>query len=213
MLAIIPDYFQPKSTFATFNQEFPLPSRLWAKWKNGVKLWRTKPFSKRKVKTRDDPITTEVIKRLLAAKVIATTVAGPYVNSLFYLINRDGSKLRAIFNYQHLTSSLSTPHFHLPSLFQIVRKKYWRQNLFYIKLDFKQAFFNLPIHPSSSFVTTFKAGGTYYKFNRLPFGISIAPYVCQMMLNQIVKYVRDTCPQSWGHIDDVIIGHEDANIL
>ena len=85
--------------------------------------------------------------------------------------------------------------------------------MYYFKLDFSQAFFNLPIHPSSQYISTFKAGGNYYKFTRLPFGISIAPYVCQMMLNRLVEYVRRTCPQAWGHIDDVITCHTSSSTL
>ena len=213
MLSLIPNYYQPESTFETFDRQFGIPKHLKRRWKNGVRLWPDVKFSKTRTRTRDDEITAEIVKRLLKEKIIVTTNSGPFVSSLFYILNQDGSKLRPIFNYKHLTKALNTPHFNLPSLYQVVHKRQWQPDLYYIKLDFKQAFFNLPIHPASQFITTFKAGNTYYKFTRLPFGISIAPFVCQMMLNQVVKYVRSVCPQSWGHIDDIIIAHKDAGVL
>ena len=98
MLTIIPEYFEPKSIFSSFHQEFALPNHLWTKWKDGVRLWPTTRFSKTRIATRDDQVTAEILKRLLDAKVIETTVAGPYVSSFFYLIDRNGSKLRPIFN-------------------------------------------------------------------------------------------------------------------
>ena len=78
-----------------------------------------------------------------------------------------------------------------------------------MKLDFRQAFFNINIHPKSRFVTTFVHNNNYYAFKRLPFGISVAPYVCQRFLSAIVKFVRLHTPFVWGHIDDLLIAHHD----
>lgn len=47
----------------------------------------------------------------------------------------------------------------------------------------------------------------------MPFGIATAPFVCQMMLNQITSYIRQSTNLVWAHFDDVIIAHRDKNTL
>jgi len=47
----------------------------------------------------------------------------------------------------------------------------------------------------------------------MPFGMSLAPFVCQQILNSMMKYIRRTIKCAWGHIDDIIIAHEDSNFL
>lgn len=69
------------------------------------------------------------------------------------------------------------------------------------------------IHPKSQHLLTIKVNGRYYKFKVLPFGISIAPLVCQYMLNAILRFVRQYTKFTWGHIDDIIIRNEEPTLL
>ena len=54
-------------------------------------------------------------------------------------------------------------------------------NIWFAKIDFAQAFFNINLHPKSRMVTGFQVNGTRYQFRYSPFGISIAPFVCQTL--------------------------------
>jgi uncharacterized protein (UPF0128 family) len=54
----------------------------------------------------------------------------------------------------------------MPNLFQIVDKKKWPPGLFFCKLDLKNAFFNIPLHPKSQHVTTFMYKGKEYAISR-----------------------------------------------
>jgi len=47
----------------------------------------------------------------------------------------------------------------------------------------------------------------------MPFGMSLAPFVCQQILNSIMKYIRKTIKCAWGHIDDILMAHEDPIVL
>ena len=89
----------------------------------------------------------------------------------------------------------------------------WPQNLWYVKYDIKQAFFNIPVHKKSQYVTNFAVNGSTYKFKYLPFGISVAPFVCQQFLNAIMRFIRQTAKWTWGHLDDFLIGHESKEVL
>lgn len=62
-------------------------------------------------------------------------------------------------------------------------------------------------------MTTTKVGSNYYKLNYLPFGLSIAPFVCQQLLNRITIDVRNHTKHVWSHIDDINIAHKNAKHL
>jgi hypothetical protein len=55
--------------------------------------------------------------------------------------------------------------------------------------------------------------GNEYAFQRLPFGVSIAPYAMQKHLNAIMEFIRSFTPYTWGHIDDVLVGAHDKKAL
>lgn len=151
--------------------------------------------------------------RLKSVGIVTRTTAGPYRTNMFHLLDNAQTKLRLIFDFSPLTPHLQAPHFHLPSIYQILEKQHWPPNLKYVKLDFSQAFCNLDIHPNSKYVTTTKVGNIYYCFNYLPFGLSIAPFVCQQLLNRITIEIRKHTKHVWGHIDDVKIAHKDPKHL
>lgn len=92
MLSLIPEYYQPESTFVTFDKEFGIPKHLMRRWRNGVRLWPDVKFSKTRAHTRDDQITDEIVKRLLKANIIKTTNARPYgfasSGSVFEILNK-----------------------------------------------------------------------------------------------------------------------------
>ena len=118
-----------------------------------------------------------------------------------------------IFDYHHFAKSLKSPHFVLPSIFQLVKRKPWPNNMYYVKLDFTAAFFNIPLKDSSKFVTTFIYNDIRYYLNRLPFGLSISPFVFQRFLNSIVNEFKKQSEHVWAHIHDILIAHESKEVL
>lgn len=208
--AKLPVYHKPETNIRTFNKEFPLPKRLFNKWKDGIQIWSSKKFGKK----YKDIVTEEktlVLNELLSKDIIEKTKKGPFISDFFLLEGKE--KIRPIFNYSQLTKSLNPPKFYLPSLYQMVKRINWKSNLFFVKLDFKQAFFNLNINPKSAYLTTFVYNSAYYKFKYMPFGIANAPFAAQMCLNQVTKFIKSFTPWVWGHIDDVIIAHTDPQVL
>ncbi len=77
------------------------------------------------------------IKRLLDSVIIRGEA---FVSDFFLVRKKNSTKVRPIFNNSHLTSKIKSPHFLLPSLIQLVKRKPCRKNLFYVKLDFASAF-------------------------------------------------------------------------
>ena len=92
---------------------------------------------------------------------------GPCISPMF-LIRKASGKARPIID--HMVKYSDTPKMVLPSVFQLVRKKIWEQGMWYLKLDFKSAFYNIPVHIKSQHLFNFCHQGKFYKFTRLPFG-------------------------------------------
>ena len=208
--AILPTYYQPNTNIQKFQLEFPIPSRLYRKWKDGIPLWSTKKYAKKYKDVVTDQKTI-VIQRLLESKIIVKSGKCAFCSDFFLLESK--GKIRPIFNYSQITKSLNLPKFYLPSLYQVINRTNWAPNLFYVKIDFKQAFFNINLNKKSSFLTTFIYNKKYYKFNVLPFGIATAPFACRMLLNQITKHIKKSTNFVWEHIDDIIMAHQDKNQL
>ncbi|CAF0883698.1 unnamed protein product, partial [Brachionus calyciflorus] len=215
---VIENYYKPATNIRDFNEEFPVPKNLFNKWKDGVRIWPKKQCVRTahalENKDKRDLNRDKVVKALLDAEIIQETVCNKpprYCASLF-LVLKANKKARPIVDYSALTEYLKAPKFKLKSLFQVVNKK-WPPKLFYSKIDFSQAFFNINLHPNSKHVTTFVYNGKYYVFNRMPFGLSIAPYVQQQLLNCIIKFIKKFTPYTYGHLDDIIIGHSNPKIL
>ena len=168
-----------------------------------------------RIRPCQSPIHDEVISQLLKGNIIepATKRSSAFKSNFFLVPKDNGASIRPIFDYSHLTKHLKAPHFVRPSIFQLIRRKPWPPKLFFIKFDFSAAFFNIPIKKSSRFVTTFTYNNKNFILNRLPFGISIAPFICQRFMNAIVKTITSFTEHVWAHIDDLIVAHHDPVIL
>lgn len=209
---VLDEYKPCRLPITEFNKVFPL-GKIFRKWKHGIPIWTEVKHSAGRLHNNKDPICHEVISRLLKADIIKEGKRTSFVSD-FFLVGKDGStRVRPIFNYSHLTKKIKAPHFVLPSLFQLIKRKPWARNLHYVKFDFASAFFNIPLKEESKHITTFKFAGKFYVLNKLPMGLSLAPYVMQKFLNAILGVIRPLVQYAWGHIDDILLAHEDPRTL
>ncbi|CAF0936728.1 unnamed protein product [Brachionus calyciflorus] len=207
-------FFKPKSNIREFAKEFPLPTNLYNKWKDGVKIFLKQKFVKQK--SVNDKVFNpfhEKVVRMMVKQGIIEECSNKGFHTDMFCVPKDENSFRPIFNFKKLSKYLKAPKFMLPSVYQILQKQNWPSNLFWVKLDIKQAFFNININKKSKYILTIKVNGKYYRFIVIPFGVSIAPFVCQQMLNAIMKFIRTFTKFTWGHIDDIIIGHHDPTYL
>lgn len=209
----IETYEPSQASITDFNQMFPL-GNIFQRWKNGIPIYPTTKHSVGKIRDEVDPIKTQVIKNLLEAGIISPTSKRASFLSNFFLVSKGANSVRPIMDYSHLTRHLKSPHFVLPSVYQVIRNKFLdHTNLFYIKVDLKAAFFNIPLKQSSKFVTTFIYNGQRFTMNRLPMGLSISPFVMQRFLNAIIKKYQHLVNFAWGHIDDILMASKSATLL
>lgn len=204
-------HHQPESTIRLFNSQFNI-GRIFNKMKNGVRIFLNTKSSRNNRQTQETPLMTSIIQSMLEAKIITTTKNGPFISPMF-LVTKANGRARPVIDLHHLVKHSNTPKMTLPSLFQLVNRKKWPAGLWYVKIDFKSAFFNIELHKDSIHLFNFFYQGKFYTFLRLPFGAPQSPFFMQRLLNAITKWIRQFTPYTWGHMDDIIIGHTDPHQL
>jgi len=117
-------------------------------------------------------ITSEVIE-LLSKAVVGETQVSPksYLSQIFLVEKKDGGQ-KSI-NLKGLNRFVKTEHFKMEGfhlLPDLLQSRDWM-----IKLDLKDAYLQVPIHPDYQHFLSFQWKGKTYKFQCLPFGLSAAP--------------------------------------
>jgi hypothetical protein len=76
----------------------------------------------------------------------------------------------------------------------------------FTKLDIRQAFYRIRIHPDSEDLTTFRTCYRVYKCKVLPFGLTNGPATYQQYTNDVLfDYLDDLCTI---YLDDILIYSE-----
>ena len=81
------------------------------------------------------------------------------------------------------------------------------------KVDLKDAYFSIPIHPEHRCFLMFPFLGKTYQFNCLPFGLSSAPWVFTKTLKPISALLREMGVRMIVYIDDILILAESRDLL
>jgi hypothetical protein len=207
-----PEIQSPPESLLSFCNEFNVSHSHRKMLLPGVRIWPTAKSVPRKPKTKPTPALDNYINQLTLAGIIEPSKRGPFVASLF-IIPKQNNEPRLIVDYSNLTPVLKPPKFYLPSIYQLrKRKQFPFINPFFIKIDLKNAFYNIAIAEKSRYITTFYYK-TYYRFKYLPFGLSIAPFFMQLVTNYISKYFVENGCFSWVHLDDLIAISDDEFLL
>ena len=173
---------------------------------------------KKPVKTRfskpSSPIECAQLDEMKRAKIIYEVERPTQYCASFFLVAKPSRKTRPITNYKALSKKMDPPKFYLPSLYQLVENLEWSGKLHYLSLDLRQAFYNIPLHKASQFVTCFRAGGRFWQYNVLPFGLGLAPFVCQTFTQAICDFaLREGIQIAKGHIDDMLFADQNPVLL
>ena len=72
-------------------------------------------------------------------------------------------------------------------------------------VDLKDGFLSVKVHPDYRDLLGFKWAGVYYRFVKLPFGLSLSPYYFTKVLRPVVKYLRSQGIRVVLYVDDFIL--------
>ena len=102
------------------------------------------------------------------------------------VVKKNGN-IRICADLKKLNMAVKRERYPIPSLEELLAKL--KGARFFSKLDATSGFYQLPLDPDSSKLTTFITPIGRYKFNRLPFGISSAPEIFQRTMENILQGV------------------------
>lgn len=132
--------------------------------------WRSIPM---KMSTTDKLAVNEAISKFLEAGIVERSpIQDKGFLSNFFTI-QEAKKRGPILNCQKLNQFLQYEHFKMeevPALREILEK-----NDYMYRIDLKDAYVMVPIHPHSRKFLTFQNEGVVYQYPSLAFGLSIAP--------------------------------------
>lgn len=121
-----------------------------------------------------------------------------WLNSLAYSRKKNG-KLRVCLNPKDLNKAIKRVHHKIPTIEEISHK--FSGSQFFTKLDAQHGYWAIKLDEESSLLTTFNSPFGRYKFNRLPFGLSVSQDIYQIKMDQILEQ----CPGTLGISDDICV--------
>lgn len=152
------------------------------------------------------PLETRIeqkISELLQADIIEE-VKGPssWVSPIVPVL-KDNGDVRLCVDMRRANMAIKRENHPLPTMDQLLPKM--REAKLFSKLDIKDAFHHIELHPDSRHITTFITGKGLFRYKRMMFGISCAPEIFQKTLERILL----GCEGVINFIDDILVYGKD----
>lgn len=152
------------------------------------------------------------IEDLLAKGVIwEVKLQDDQFTSTLFLVQKENGDYRPVINLCALNWFLAKESFKMEGL-QVV-KSLIQQGDFMMKLDLKDVYYALPIHPSHRKYLRFIYQDRTYEFQCLPFGLSSAPRAFPKTLKPVLAVLRSMGIQVVIYIDNMLLLHQQSKVL
>ena len=149
----------------------------------------------------------QVAKMLEKGAIEKVVLPGPgFYAHLFLRPKKDGS-MRPILNLKPLNRFVRYQHFKMENL--AVATTIIQQNDWFTKLDLKDAYFAVSVHPSHRKYLRFVWDKEVYQFVSLPFGLASAPRVFTKLLKPVVSLLRRLRMRLVQYLDDGLFMSQD----
>ena len=150
-------------------------------------------------------VSQEVQKLLIKGAIVETTLSPASFISQIFLIKKKGGRYRPVINLKFLNQFVWAEHFKkegLHLLLDLIQQGDW-----IMKLDQKDAYLQIPIHPGHQPLLQIIWEEKYYRFQCLSFGLSAAPRVSTKLLKPVVGFLRQTGLRIIIYLDDMLFMH------
>ena len=148
-----------------------------------------------------------LLQKMIDKNVIERTeaVPGQIISNIFVVPKQDGT-FRLILNLKNLNEHVEKIHFKMETLktaVQLVKK-----GCYFAKLDFKDAYYSIPVHKHFRKYLRFQWMGQLYQFTCLPNGLSSCPRVFTKILKPVFSSLRQEGNTNSAYIDDVLLQND-----
>ena len=124
----------------------------------------------------------------------------PGFYSRIFLAPKKSGDWRPVIDLSTLNKFLHSPHFHMETTASIMRSLqlgHWATSL-----DFKDAFFHVPVMPAHRCYLSFQFSPRYFRFQALPFGLATSPYLFTHLVKAVGAFARGQGLSLLQYLDD-----------
>lgn len=139
------------------------------------------------------------IKELLNEDIIEEVEGSSRWVSPIVPILKENGELRLCVDMRRANDAIMRENHPLPTMDKLLPKI--NKAKYFTKLDIKNAFHQLEIHPDSRYITTFITPRGLYRYKRLMFGITCAPELFQKIMERMLIQ----CDGVINFIDDILV--------
>ncbi|KAG0420699.1 hypothetical protein HPB47_003342, partial [Ixodes persulcatus] len=158
------------------------------------------------------PVLRRAVASMESSGLIKKTKRGPFLSPI-QLAPKSATESRFVLDASHLTPHLAAPRFRLDPLPKVLLQAPLPPSTYFTKVDLAEALYHVSLHPQAQRLTTFRLDGTYYAFQRLPFGVRPAPFVMQALATAFARTLRSRGLWAWSYIDNFLLAHADPHFL
>ena len=135
----------------------------------------------------------------------------PGFYSNVFLVRKASGGWRPVIDLKNLNSHIHAPHFRMFTTSSVLSSV--EKGDYAFKIDLQDAYFHVPIHPSSRKYLRFAFENRVYQFRVLPFGLNTAPQVFTRLGHTLAAYLHRQGVSVIPYLDDWLIHHPDRQIL
>ena len=135
----------------------------------------------------------------------------PGFYSNVFLVRKASGGWRPVIDLKNLNAHIHAPHFRMFTTSSVLSSV--RKGDYAFKIDLQDAYFHIPIHPSSRKYLRFAFENKVYQFQVLPFGLKTAPQVFTLLGHTVTGYLHRQGISVIPYLDDWLIHHPDRQVL
>ena len=128
---------------------------------------------------------------------------GPGFYSCLFLVEKVSGGWRPVISLSHLNEFVQLTPFKMETVASVLLSV--REGDFLASLDLKDAYYQIPIHPSSRKLLRFSSEGTIYQFSALCFGLSTAPQVFARVFAAVSTWAHSHGIRLLWYLDDWLV--------
>ena len=135
----------------------------------------------------------------------------PGFYSNVFLVRKASGGWRPVIDLKNLNEHIHAPHFSMFTTSSVLSSV--EKGDYAFKIDLQDAYFHVPIHPSSRKYLRFAFENRVYQFRVLPFGLNTAPQVFTRLGHTVTAYLHRQGVSVIPYLDDWLVHHPDRQVL